>query len=82
MEPSGVPDTAKLRWRCRRGTKELDVLTTRYLEHFYPTASLEEQHAFARLLELQDPDLYLLLSRKSEPHDVLQASIIEKIHSL
>ena len=42
----------KLRWRCRRGMKELDLLTLGYLEAYYPTASTEEQQAFAALLEL------------------------------
>ncbi|MCK7576885.1 MAG: succinate dehydrogenase assembly factor 2 [Chromatiales bacterium] len=45
----------KLRWRCRRGMKELDLLTLGYLERHYPTAPAEEQQAFADLLELQDP---------------------------
>lgn len=32
----------KLRWRCRRGMKELDLLVLGYLDHHYPTASAEE----------------------------------------
>ena len=79
---SGKPDLAKLRWRCRRGTKELDVLTTRYLEHFYEQADTSEQLAFAELLELQDPQLYKLLSGELEPDHPFQKNIIEKIHSI
>ncbi|MBK8534772.1 MAG: succinate dehydrogenase assembly factor 2 [Candidatus Competibacteraceae bacterium] len=45
----------KLRWRCRRGMKELDLLTLGYLEQYYPDAAAEDQQAFADLLELQDP---------------------------
>lgn len=82
MNASGAPDQAKLRWRCRRGTKELDVLTTRYLDHFYMEASVAEQCAFAALLELQDPELYLILSRTRVPDDSLQRVIVDKIHSL
>ena len=82
MSASGTPDQAKLRWRCRRGTKELDVLTTRYLDLFYADASLDEQRAFAALLELQDPELYLILSRKCAVSDPNQAAIVDKIHSL
>ncbi len=76
------PDQAKLRWRCRRGTKELDVLTTRYLDHFYANAGADEQRAFAAMLEMQDPELYLILSRKEAPADPRQANIVAKIHSL
>lgn len=79
---SGNSDLAKLRWRCRRGTKELDVLTTRYLEHFYSEAEDQEKQAFATLLELQDPQLYKLLSGEQAAHDVWQQNIIKKIHSI
>ena len=82
MVASGPPDHAKLRSRCRRGTKELDVLTTRYLDHFYNNASLEEQCMFAAMLEMQDPELYLILSRTKVPEDPLQCAIVDKIHSL
>ena len=83
MSVSGrSPDQAKLRWRCRRGTKELDVLTTRYLDHFYGDASTEEQWEFAAMLDMQDPELYLILSRKQPPNGSLQEAIVAKIHSL
>lgn len=82
MSASGIPDLAKLRWRCRRGTKELDTLTTRYLEHFYPNASQGEQCAFASLLELQDPDLHSILTIVSTSRDPLIVAIVAKIHSI
>ena len=61
------PGRGRLRWRCRRGMKELDVLLVRYLDRDLPTASSAETAAFAQLLELQDPELarYLLAG---EPH--------------
>jgi antitoxin CptB len=51
-----------LYWRCRRGTKELDVLLDRYLRSLYPSASMEEKQAFDQLLRLPDDELadYLL----------------------
>lgn len=49
--------TSKLRWRCRRGTKELDVVLQRFLDEAYPALSEAEQGAFAELLEQQDPEL-------------------------
>jgi antitoxin CptB len=38
--------------------KELDVLLSRYLEHDYAHAATAEREAFARLLDLQDPELF------------------------
>ncbi|MFK8027693.1 MAG: succinate dehydrogenase assembly factor 2 [Gammaproteobacteria bacterium] len=79
---SGVPDRSKLRWRCRRGTKELDTLTTRYLENFYDCADASEQCAFAALLALQDPELHAILTRNQSVKDPLVITIVDKIHSI
>lgn len=52
-----MDDFNKLRWRCRRGTLELDLLLERYLESRYRSADAEEKQAFLQLLELEDNDL-------------------------
>lgn len=59
---------ARLRWQCRRGMRELDVLLTRFLDESYPTADDAEKAAFARLLELSDPELigYLLRGERAD----------------
>lgn len=75
-------DLSKLKWRCRRGTKELDTLTGRYLDKFYLNASKDEQCAFSQLLEMQDPELHAILTRDTQPEDPLMISIVDKIHSL
>jgi antitoxin CptB len=51
-------ELGKLRWRCRRGMKELDVLLARYLEERFWDASNAEQEVFRQLLETQDVLLY------------------------
>ena len=79
---SGSPGHSKLRWRCRRGTKELDTLTTRYLEHFYDGADQSEQSAFAELLTLQDPELHAILTRDQQVSYPLIIAIVDKIHSI
>jgi antitoxin CptB len=55
---AAVADLGRLRWRCRRGMKELDVLLTRYVEERFATAPKAEQQAFESLLEAQDPVIY------------------------
>lgn len=47
-----------LRWQCRRGMKELDLLFARYLEASYAAAPEAEQHAFELLLGNEDPVLW------------------------
>jgi antitoxin CptB len=48
-----------LRWRQRRGMKELDVLLERYYTRHYDSASVTERDTFARLLEREDPEIWL-----------------------
>ncbi len=51
-------EAGRLRWRCRRGMKELDVLLMRYLEERFESAPDAEQRAFESLLDIQDPVLF------------------------
>ena len=64
-----MSEVSRLRWLCRRGMKELDVVLTRYLDDRYAAASAEEQALFARLLQLPDPDLYNLLLGREQASD-------------
>jgi antitoxin CptB len=47
----------RLRWRCRRGVKELDVLLTRFLDDGYSQLNAQERGDFESLLDLPDPEL-------------------------
>ena len=48
---------AKLRWQCRRGTKELDFLLLRYVDSKYALADAEEKALFIDLLAQEDDQL-------------------------
>ena len=57
---AGEPDArhlARLRWRCRRGLLELDLILGTFLEQRYPHLPADEQVAFERLLALPDETL-------------------------
>jgi len=72
---------ARLRWRCRRGMRELDTLLLQYLEAGYLPASHSERAAFARLLELPDPDLFgYLVGRTDVPEESLR-DVVARIRS-
>lgn len=61
--------------------KELDVLLSRYLEHDYTHAATPEREAFARLLDLQDPELFgYLLAGVPAPDDGLREVIARIRH--
>lgn len=62
-----LPDLNRLRFLCRRGMKELDVLFTRWLERRWPVASPAERWVFVRLLEREDPELWSWIVGQTEP---------------
>ncbi|MDH3608491.1 MAG: succinate dehydrogenase assembly factor 2 [Gammaproteobacteria bacterium] len=70
----------KLAWRCRRGTKELDVLMQKYLNNYYQTANKDLQHAFERMLDMQDPELYDLLVGRQTSKDQNINQVVEYIY--
>lgn len=47
----------RLRWQCRRGSLELDLVLNNYLLNRYPLASAAERDAFARLVQAADEDI-------------------------
>ena len=55
---------SKLRWRCRRGMRELDEAMVTYLEHHYQSAPEDERLKFVELQDMQDPELFQLISGK------------------
>jgi antitoxin CptB len=57
----------RLRWQCRRGMLELDVLLDRFLEVGYGLLSDGERAAFSRLLDCEDQLIYDSVMGKSEP---------------
>ncbi|MFU8896384.1 MAG: succinate dehydrogenase assembly factor 2 [Gammaproteobacteria bacterium] len=83
MNPTGkngmidAADAGRLRWRCRRGMRELDVVLVRYLERDWPTADAAERIAFRALLEWQDPEVNALLLGRREPDDEALARVLE-----
>lgn len=61
-----MSDLARLRWKCRRGLLELDLVLQRFLLMQYPSLPADEQLAFENLLEAADQDLYEWVFRQIE----------------
>ncbi|MEY3882426.1 MAG: hypothetical protein RIQ94_3222 [Pseudomonadota bacterium] len=57
-------ELAKLKWQCRRGMKELDLLLENYLATDYPLADTAEKTRFAELLQLEDDELLAALMNR------------------
>lgn len=74
-----TPEEKKILWRCRRGTKELDILLCHYFEHHYQSADAGHRRAFECLLELPDPDIYDLLTGATVADDAMTDDIVRSI---
>ena len=58
---------SKLRWRCRRGLLENDLLIERFFGKYESTLTVAQARGLTELMELADNDLMdLLLRRKDE----------------
>jgi succinate dehydrogenase flavin-adding protein (antitoxin of CptAB toxin-antitoxin module) len=63
-------DYERLRWRCiRRGLLEVDIALTRFLDGQFRELSEEQQEAFVELADMEDHDLWHLISGQSECAD-------------
>lgn len=72
---------AKLKWHCRRGTKELDSLLEYYLDNYYCQAESEEQLLFKELLNSQDSQLIRYFLGDQLPESQGLARLVKKIRS-
>jgi antitoxin CptB len=72
---------SRLRWRCRRGMRELDQLLGWYLDVRYPLAAEMDKAAFSTLLDEQDPQLWAWLVGQSVPEKPEWRAIIDEIRA-
>jgi antitoxin CptB len=66
----------RLRWRCRRGMLENDLILARFLEARGAGLSEGEVAALDRLLDLADNELWDLLAGRAEPDDPALAPLV------
>jgi antitoxin CptB len=72
----------RLRWMCRRGMRELDVLLERWLDQHGTAASNEELVRFEALLQWQDPELVRYLIAGEIHSDPDQAALLQSIRGV
>jgi len=62
-------ELSRMRWRCRRGMLENDLILTRFLDAHADTISAADIAALDRLLDLADGELWDLIAGRSEPRE-------------
>ena len=72
----------RLRWRCRRGMKELDQLLERWLDQKWAASSDAQRGVFLRLLDSEDDRLWRwFLGHENAPDAELDA-LVQRIRTL
>jgi antitoxin CptB len=62
-------ELSRMRWRCRRGMLENDLILTRFLDAHGGAMSAADVAALDRLLDLADGELWDLIAGRTEPAD-------------
>jgi antitoxin CptB len=76
------PDLPRLRWRCRRGMRELDQLLLRYLDRCWSESSDGERGVFLRLLECEDDTLWRWFMGLAAPEQEDLDELVGRIRNL
>src|ERR1700682_6498421 len=71
----------RLRWRCRRGLLENDLILARYLDARGATMNADEVAALDRLLDFGDSELWDLLAGRVEPRDAMLRPILAALRA-
>lgn len=74
-------DYGRLRWKCRRGMLELDLILLSFLDHHYDQLSSSQKALFEVLLEEQDPKLQAWFMDQAVPEDKKLADMVNLIRS-
>ena len=69
----------RLRWHCRRALLELDLVFQLFWERQGDMLSEEDEAVLARLLALEDHDLWALVSGKTQTGDARLARMVDRL---
>ena len=67
----------KLRWKSRKGIRELDILLQNYLETHYSSLDSLDKKLFEEILEIDTYDLLNAISGKSSYNEKYESIITE-----
>lgn len=72
----------QIRWQCRRGMLELDLLLLKYFDACFEGLSGADQQIFIQFLKEPDQTLYRWLMGQSEPEKSQFATLVHNIRDI
>ena len=67
-------ELSKLRWRCRRGLLENDLLIEKFFQRHEASLTVSQAQGLNDLMDLSDNDLLDLLLQRREPDQLAEVS--------
>jgi antitoxin CptB len=82
-DPCGLDPAVlqRMRWRCRRGLLELDIVLGRFVERYYNRLSEKERQIFEEFLDMPDNPLWDMIAGRQDAVSEEQAALLEKINA-
>ncbi len=77
MSTGDPVELQRLRWRCRRGLLELDIVLGRFVEHRYPKLNEQQRIVFDELLDMADNDLWDTVTGNKELTQAHQREVLD-----
>ena len=74
-----VEDETRLKWQCRRGMLELDLMLETFVEKCYEDLPVKTKRAFHQLLKCQDQFLLDYLMGQDVPTDKDVADVAKQV---
>ena len=71
----------RIRWRCRRGLLENDIVLTRFLDARGTALSEDDVASLDRLLDLTDNELWDLIAGRQEPQDLQVMPLLQQLRA-
>ena len=73
----------RLRWRCtRRAMLEMDILLGSFLDKHYSSLNPEQAAEFVALADMEDLELWPLITGKRECENSLQAEVVAMLRNV
>lgn len=82
MSDADEAELRRLRWKSRRGMRELDQLLGRWLDRGWRQSSPAERGVFLRLLDSEDDRLWHWFMGHEQADDVDIQHLVERIRAL
>ena len=71
----------RIRWRCRRGTLELDIVLQGFVDKYYMQLNKTELQHFDTLLGLPDNDLWDMITSRKEAEDIKLQPVLQLLQT-